>query len=636
MSSPQKPLLLAELGIPGRSKDPVSKDPDVWGINIAAALDNFPCHGLRCEAGPWGNMASGDRLTIFWGTGHNVLSRTVLKDEVDTQLRMFVPSRHMVDGEFAVSYSVKPLGGTDQPSEVMQVLVKLTRPGGHDNNGDDGHSKLIMIIAQEILDGGIHEGNVAAGVDISIGKADGTPPYPNAAAGDICRVSWGGFFVPSAPLTQDQAEGTAPIIVKIKEDIIRDAGDAPGVAVVFEVYDCVFNRSEDWSPEQRVKVAVDATRLGAPLLREALNNVLDVDELGDADGTVQVVATDTSKFEVGDEVFIRIKGTPVEGPPINWEPSAGVELKSVPSIMETTAPNAVLRQLAKSQITLSYRLEKADGSDDLESKSQFIRAIGEVQRLAEPIMLDEDSGALNPPLDVVLMDIPFDTSFVEGLVLQPIMLGTTSGLKPYLPALPTRPITHNDIVAAKPLSYSIDSNHLTPVNGGTAEFYYQLLIPSAAFAKLDAYLASRAIRESIHTDILRVGKPRRELPEPVVAGVVGGVLPPDTPGTTATVIYTETVKGDEVFMFWVGSITGEYPDSIKLNEFTAGQEVPFPIPAALIKGNEGGTVVAKYEIKRADGRTSYAEPLKFDVGVALDLKEPKIKQAPNDTSLDPL
>ncbi|MFJ4589886.1 hypothetical protein ACIP1Z_21690, partial [Pseudomonas moraviensis] len=640
MSTPQKPLLLAELGIPGRSKDPVSKDPDVWGINIAAALDNFPYHGLRCEAGPWGNMASGDRLTIFWGTGHNVLTQTVLKDEVDTQLRMFVPSRHMVDGEFAVSYSVKPLGGTDQPSEVMQVLVKLTRPGGHDNNGDDGHSRLIMIIPQEILDGGIHKNNVAAGVDISIGKADGTPPYPFAAAGDICRVSWGGIFVPSAPLTQDQAEGTAQIIVKIKEDIIREAGDAggpgiPGVAVVFEVYDKVFNRSEDWSPEQRVVVAVHATRLGAPLLKEALNNVLDVDQLGDADGTVQVVATDNAHFKIGDIPFIKIKGTPVEGPPIDLE-IEGLPLISVPSVVETKAPNAVLRQLAKSQITVSYRLKKADGCADLISNGQFIRAIGEVQRLAEPIMLDEDSGALNPPLDVVLMDIPFDTSFVEGHVLQPIMLGTTSGLKPYLPALPTRPITHNDIVAAKPLSYSIDGNHLTPVNGGTAEFYYQLLIPSAAFTKLDAYQASRAIRESIHTDILRVGKPRQELPEPVVAGVVGGVLPADTPGTTATVVYTETVKGDEVFMFWVGSITGEYPDSIKLNEFTAGKEVPFPIPAEMIKGNEGGTVVARYEIKRADGRTSYAEPLKFGVGVAMDLNEPKIKQAPNDTSLDPL
>ncbi|MGY1893109.1 Ig-like domain-containing protein, partial [Pseudomonas sp. SDT291_1_S447] len=39
--------------------------------------------------------------------------------------------------------------------------------------------------------------------------------------------------------------------------------------------------------------------------------------------------------------------------------------------------------------------------------------------------------------------------------------------------------------------------------------------------------------------------------------------------------------------------------------------------------------------KRAAGGTSYAEPLKFDVGVALDLTAPSIKEAPNGTSLDP-
>ncbi|AZZ76242.1 hypothetical protein CCX46_14140 [Pseudomonas sp. RU47] len=637
MASPNKPLLLAELGIPGRSKDPVSKDPDIWGINIAAALGNFPLHGLQCQAGPWGNMASGDRLTIFWGTGLDAGGKTVLKDEVGTQLRMFVPSRHMVDGQFAVSYVVKPLGGTDQPSEVMQVLVKLTRPGGHDENGDGGHSKLIMIIPQDILDGGIDKEIAEKGVKISIGKADGTPPYPYAAAGDICRVSWGGIFVLSEPLTQEQAEGKTPIIVKIEKDFITDAGDAefPGVAVVFEVYDKVFNRSEDWSPEQRVVVAVDATRLIAPLLKETLNNVLDVDQLGDADGTVQIIATDTTNFKIGDIPFIKIKGTPVEGAPIDLEVE-GAALTSVPSIIEIKAPNAVLRQLAKSQITLSYRLKKADGSKDLKSKSQFIRAIGEVQRLAAPIMLDEDSGALDPTLAQVRLEIPFDKSFAEGQVLQPIMLGTTPGLKPYLPVLPARLITRNDIIAEAPLAYSIDGKHLAPVNGGTAEFYYQQLIADAVLATLNPFEATRAIRESIHTDILQVGEPRLELPEPVVAGVVDGVLPADTAGTTLTVPYTETVKGDEVFMFWIGSITGEYPDSIKLNEFTAGKEVPFTIPAAMIKGNEGGTVIARYEIKRAAGGTSYAEPLEFSVGVALDLKEPKIKQAPNDTSLDPL
>ncbi|MDD1005560.1 hypothetical protein, partial [Pseudomonas sp. TNT2022 ID642] len=285
---------------------------------------------------------------------------------------------------------------------------------------------------------------------------------------------------------------------------------------------------------------------------------------------------------------------------------------------ETSAPNAVLRQLAKSQITLSYRLEKADGSTDLRSKSQFIRAIGEVQRLGAPIVLDENSGALDPTLPQIRLEIPFDKSFVEGHVLQPVMLGTTPGLKPYLPQLPTRPITYNDIVAEAPLAYNIDGKHLAPVNGGTAEFYYQLLIPSAVLTTLDKYAATRAIRESIHSDILQVGEPRLELPQPKVDGVVDGVLPADTAGTTLTVIYKETVEGDEVFMFWTGSITGEYTDRIKLNEFTAGKEVPFTIPAAVIKGNEGGTVTARYEIKRAAGWTSYAEPLTFGVGVALE------------------
>jgi hypothetical protein len=637
MSSPNKPLLLEELNIPGRSKEPVSRDPDIWGINIAAALGNFPLHGLLNLAGPWGNMAPGDELKVYWNTGIEVLSKTVVKDEVNTKLRMFVPPRHMVDGQFAVSYSVKPLGGVAESSEVMRVVVKLTRPGGHDDNGDGGHSKLIMIIAQDILDGGIDKDNVADGVEISIGEADDKPPYPNAAVGDVCRVSWGGIYVLSEPLTQEQAEGKTPITVTIDEKTIRDAGDAefPGVAVVFEVYDKVFNRSEDWSPEQRVVVAVDATRLGAPLLKETVNNVLDVDKLGDADGTVQIIATDTSNFKIGDIPFIRIKGTPVEGAPIDQEVQ-GTALTSVPSVIEIKAPNAVLRQLAKSQITLSYRLKKADSSADLKSKSQFIRAIGEVQRLAAPDVLDEDSGALDPTLAQIRLEIPFDKSFVEGQVLQPVMLGTTPGLKPYLPELPTRPITRNDIVAAEPLSYNIDGKHLTPVNGGTAEFYYQQLIADAVFATLDPFEASRAIRESIHSDILRVGEARLELPQPEVDGVVDGVLPADTAGTTLTVPYTETVKDDEVFMFWTGSITGQYPDSIKLSGFTAGQRVPFPIPAAVIKGNEGGTVVALYEIKRVAGGTSYAEPLEFSVGVALDLKEPKIKQAPNDTSLDPL
>jgi hypothetical protein len=184
----------------------------------------------------------------------------------------------------------------------------------------------------------------------------------------------------------------------------------------------------------------------------------------------------------------------------------------------------------------------------------------------------------------------------------------------------------------------VDKAHLTQINGGTVEVYYQLLIEDSVLGSMNRVNATHAIRESIHADILQVGEPRLELPEPEVAGVVNGVLPADTDGTTLTVVYLKTVKGDEVVYEWVGSITGKASDSIVLTTFTAGQPVAFDIPAALIKGNEGGTVSASYLIKRAEGGgTSYANPLAFSVGVALelDLKAPTIKQTSGNT-LDPL
>ncbi|WP_185053965.1 hypothetical protein [Pseudomonas moraviensis] len=190
--------------------------------------------------------------------------------------------------------------------------------------------------------------------------------------------------------------------------------------------------------------------------------------------------------------------------------------------------------------------------------------------------------------------------------------------------------------AQLPLQIIVDKQHLTPIIGKELELYYQLLIEDSVLGTMSKLNQTHAIRESIHADILQIGKPRQELPEPAVDGVVSGVLPSDTNGTTLTVNYLKTVKGDIVTRVWEGSITGVNSDRVELTSFTAGQPVAFPIKAELIKGNEGGTVKAYYDIKRAAGGTSYSDTLAFSVGVALDLKEPKIKQAPNDTSLDPL
>jgi hypothetical protein len=605
-------LILDQLDIPGKT-GPVSESPKVWGINIAAALGNFPRQGLLCRAGPWTPMEIGDQIKVFWNKEVEVQQKTVGPADVNTTLQMFVPSARIPEGRAVASYSVKRLGQAWEPSEDMQVLVKLTRPGGHDDNNDPGHSKLIMRLPQDILDGGIDKDNVAAGVPVTIES------YPDIAAGDVIQVSWGGVFVLSAPLTQDQADGKTPLVVHVSEAVIREAGDSDGVglSVAFEVYDKVDNRSEDWSAAQRVVVAIDASRLEAPILKEAQSNVLDIDQLGDAPGTAQVWVTTGGSFQPGDTPIIRVKGTPVEGLPIDVE-FAGEPLTSVPTTAEIPIANAVLRQMAKSQIALSYRLKKASGAPDMPSKSQFISAIGAIKRLAAPKALDAVSGALDPTLKQVRIEIPFDTSFAAGQAIKLFWLGTRPELIPYLPELPLYPLTAGDISAGKPLLIPIDGAHLTPINGGKLELYYQLLIEDAALGAMNHVNATHAIRESIHADILQVGEPRLELPEPVVAGVIDGALPGDTAGTTLTVNYLNTAKGDEVIYEWIGSKTGTKTDGITLSSLTEGKPVAFRIDAEYISGNNGGTVLAKYHIKRAAGGTSYSNALEFRVGNALE------------------
>ncbi|WP_447797379.1 YncE family protein [Pseudomonas moraviensis] len=645
------PQLLQELKIPGRT-GPVSSTPLRWGINLAAAKLNFPRQGLLCQAGPWGTMGNRDSLRILRDSDLQIALEIVDEDAVGTELQMFVEARHLTEGMHTLSYTVTRLGGTPEPSEVMQVLVKLTLPGGPDHSEGPGHPGLVMSIPEDILKDGVHQDNVDAGVSITLGKADGSPPYPFAAAGDTPQFSWGGMFFSGPALTQEQADGETPVIVTIPKKTIVDAGDSgeAGLAVAFEVYDLVDNRSDGWSVEQRIVVTLDKTRLGAPLLKEAINNVLDVDNLGDADGTVQVMAVNPPPpspppvppqpidFEVGDTIFVRIKGTPKEGPPIDIE-LPGKVLISVPSIPEIIVSNAVLRQLAQAQIALSYRLEKADGSAQRDAKTQFISAIGEIHRLPAPVALEARQGAidpLHPDLKQVTIEIAFGPYFAVGQAIKLFWLGTRPDLTPYLPNLNLRPITQGDMDAQLPLQIIVDKQHLTPIIGKELELYYQLLIEDSVLGTMSKLNQTHAIRESIHADILQIGKPRQELPEPAVDGVVSGVLPSDTNGTTLTVNYLKTVKGDIVTRVWEGSITGVNSDRVELSSITAGQPVAFPIKAELIKGNEGGTVKAYYDIKRAAGGTSYSDTLAFSVGVALDLKEPKIKQAPNDTSLDPL
>ncbi|MBC3366580.1 hypothetical protein HU806_26235, partial [Pseudomonas sp. SWRI154] len=203
---------------------------------------------------------------------------------------------------------------------------------------------------------------------------------------------------------------SAPLVITVDEATILRAGDTDsnGLAVVFEVYDRVDNKSDDWSAEVRVIVDTDNSRLMAPLIKEAVNLELDMDQLGEADLTFQVVAMDAN-FKVDDEVEMRLTGTTAEGEKIEEVIFAPERIRSFPSIPEFKRPSAEVRQLAGGpHAAFSYRLIKADGSADLFSKIFSPRIVGRANSLAAPIPLDEIAGTLDPQLPSTTIEIALD------------------------------------------------------------------------------------------------------------------------------------------------------------------------------------------------------------------------------------
>ncbi|MET0777152.1 MAG: hypothetical protein ABWZ65_16945, partial [Pseudomonas mandelii] len=62
---PRHPVtrLLREPEIPGARL--LDSSADVWAINRAAALDNFPVNGLKVYLPPWSSMGKGDKAELL-------------------------------------------------------------------------------------------------------------------------------------------------------------------------------------------------------------------------------------------------------------------------------------------------------------------------------------------------------------------------------------------------------------------------------------------------------------------------------------------------------------------------------------------------------------------------------------------
>ncbi|WP_411563465.1 hypothetical protein [Pseudomonas shirazensis] len=643
-SSGVKPLLLDELSIPGNTG---SVPPDgQLGINLAAAHENFPTKGLQLYVPAWTQMGRGDRVRILYND-EEVDSKTISEELIDQVQTLFVPPVQMQTGSALLSYAVRRLGQQEEPSAKTPVYIKLERPGGQDEDGSNpGHPALKFSLPDDVVNDGVDKDRAKQGVVVTI------EPYPVMAEHDRIRLSWGGQFV-FHEVTQAEVENPEehPVQILVEEAVILAAGDSDdkGLALAYEVYDLVDNRSEDWSAEQRVVVDTGNARLDAGIVKEAKSNVLDLEVLGDADVTFQVVAF-KDPFVVGDTIEANLSGETEDGRPVSVT-YLSEPISSVPGIVEILIANADVRQLAQTQAKFSYELVKsvaarqamsaqafkryeqlrAEGT--YQSRGQFVTIIGEAVRLAAPDAVDAQQGVLDPALLATTVEVPWDDSMQAGDVITLIWEGEKPDKDPYFPAIDPHDISNGEAQRKEPIPFTVEGRHLKAIEGGKLVLLYRL--------ERDG----QSPRMSERTIIFSVGEPRAELTAPTVNYAEDGVLDPDKVPAAGTKLvvpkYARIKVGDVLHFSWKGKDeAASLEDSITITSSNIGREqFELTISKALVNANDGNEVVASYHVQRVDGEISSSEKLDLQVGAVLpelpELPELVIEEATEERVIDP-
>lgn len=630
------PKALRDLEIPGKTGPlpvpPAAPGETLLGINHGAAMDNFPDQGLQLYLPVWPQMSQGDSAEVWLDT-LQVKRELIEASEVGERITTFVAATHLTSGPHTVKYVVKRLGQTDESSAETRIWVKLNRPGGNDQDGDTpGHSQLKLELPQDVINNGVDPDTAKAGVPVTI-KA-----YPDMTEGDEIRLSWGGEIISHGVTANDVGKD---VVITVEESVILAAGDSEGLAVTYEVYDVVRNRSQDWAAETRITVDTGNSRLDAPIVSGTQGNVLNLDDLGSEPLKVQVVALDLlplraqftallgpsqaawllaslgnaglaeldsrkADFVLGDEIFLTLTGVSADGDEIEYKADP-VQIVSLPRIYDILIPNSQIRRLAKSQAIFAYDLRDASGALKGSSRRAFINVIGETVRMAAPVALDAMQGVLDPDLPQTTVQIPWDESMAMGNSITLKWIGTRPDHGVIDPDIEPHVISSREETEQKPINFKVPGTYLKQIEGGTLELYFILVRDENG---------TPVPRESARSAILNVGQPRAELPVPQIRDLINGTLDPQLDGTVLTVpVYPDMAAGDLVYYLWRGSVAGDIQDMIRIGSTSVGRAVNFDVYPEDIASNDGGTVQASYWVIRTDGRRSDSDILTFGIGV---------------------
>lgn len=587
------------------------------GVNISIVEDNPS--GVLSAVDPWLRMQVDDRIDLYWD-GAAVGSLVVAAGDIDQRLFFYLPADPITpDWAEKVYYSLTRAGSpTAEDCVPLRLRVKLDRPAGRDRDPHlPGHSELAAPqLPQDVIDNGVDAQWAKDGIPVIIAA------YPGRAPRDTIELRWGVVSL-TRQVTEAEAAGNAPIIITVDQASILAAGDDKNLLVHYQVYDEVWNFSEQWSLQTFVPVDAGGWRLDAPIIQNAVNGEIDLGDLGSANVTVRI-AVSASPFERGDTLTMTWLGTTAAGVPLSY--SQSVTVGSIPAIYDTTVPNVQVRQIINGTAHASYVLTKASGDPPQSSKRAAVRITGRAP-LQIPRILELIGDVLDPIEERAHVEIPAYDGMNIGDLIDLIWLGTRANGTPYL-------YEAQHIVSANEVGHLIYipvmNEHIALLENGTIDVSYR--VSNDAWQILD-------VRVSEHL-LARIGQHVADLPAPIIVEAPDGVLDPEVnPGNvTLRVAYPGTMAGDTLTWYWLGHpLEGSGSDWIPITTAIAGKPVDFTIPRSLIEPNINDEVRVLYTLKRGvSGKYQFSATLNLVIGKIIgELPAPSVVEASGGV-LDPM
>ena len=568
----------------------------LYGVGIAA-INN----GLNVFVEPYNNMAIGDVVEVYWDTSSGVPEGRidVTSNNINKQLELNLPETYFTEGDFQPFYRVRRISGSIINSDVRNIRVKLSSPGGKDPDPSTPNNENLS--APQLPDG-LHYVNAelaAQGIDITIA------PYPNMGAYDHIDFSWGGQRL---SYTVQPQEVGKKLTVSVTELDILTAGDG-SIMLMYQVIDAGANRSDGWSLVTTVDVYAADSQLDAPIVKDAVNDILNIGDLNGNDTVVQVLVT-TSNFKVGDTVSLFWKGWAAAGGSIDWDVSKVVT--NAPSLMEFTVPYSIVTETAQGYAVVFYSLKKSDSTEQTSRRAQ-IQIVGTEDRLPPPTVVESVNGVLSAEVPQATVVISAYPGMAKDDRVDMVWEGNTSGV-------------YFDWIQ---------------ITSETVNHTLTFLVPSTQIAKnsnvMVGYTVTRANGnpEASEKLSLLIGE-HNMLPAPIIDEAIGTQLNPANVPNGATVRVPATAAlqtGDLVIIRWAGTVgAGSKSFEQTISSSGSGQDLIVITSFELIQANVGHTITLDYEVRRATGVAETSPAAVYDVSTEVNTGTLKVMGARSNNS----